>query len=109
MKGEREHEQTGMGHFPGEHYPEAFLGRESDHQKRQLDIPPDRQSFLAEGEKRKEEFVNWINKVLIPYLDTRVAAGDTKHIECHNGDESFRCMAEDRDSGGYLYIGAYSV
>ena len=95
--------------YPENITPKLFWGARAIIKKGQLDIPPDRQSFLAEDEKRKEEFVNWINKVLIPYLDTRIASGDTKHIECHNGDESFRCVAEDRDSGGYLYIGAYSV
>ena len=26
---------------------------------------------------------------------------------CGSRDDSFHCIAEDRNSGGYLYIGAY--
>ena len=97
------------GIYPEDVTPKLFWGARAIIRNGELYLPIDRQNFLSKDEEHKEAFVNWINKVLIPYLDIHVAAGDTKRIECHNGDESFHCVAEDRDSGGYLYIGAYSV
>lgn len=75
--------------------------------KRFLDLYPDRQSFVADDTHRKEEFVDWLNHHAIPYLEKRVTDYSTSHIECSSKDDHFHCIAEDRNSGGYLYIGAW--
>ena len=41
--------------------------------KRFLDLYPDRQSFVADNPNRKEEFVDWLNHHVIPYLEKRVS------------------------------------
>ena len=75
-----------------------------------VDLLPDRQSFQkAESvtNDEKDEFVAWLDKQAIPCLNQHVKARNTAHIEFHSRDNSFHCIAEDHDSGGYLYIGAY--
>ena len=72
-----------------------------------LELYPDRQSFTADDVEHKQEFVEWINDRLIPHLEQRVKKHDTARIFVSNADGSFQCRAEDRNSGGYLYIGAW--
>ena len=76
--------------------------------KRDFELYPDRQSFTADDTEHKSEFVEWINSKLIPYLEKRVKECATAHIVVNNRDGRFHAVAEDRNSGGYLYIGAWS-
>ena len=76
---------------------------------RDLELYPDRQSFVADDTLYKPAFVDFINYDLIPFLDRNVEHYSTKHIELHSEDGSFHAVAEDRSSGGYLYIGAWST
>ena len=78
--------------------------------ERDIDIPWDRQSFARDDDCRmdKDDFVYWINNSAIPHLESKVKKYDTKHIELHSDGGHFHCVAEDRSSGGYLYIGAWS-
>lgn len=78
-------------------------------QERDLEIYPDRQGFTADSTENKSAFVDWINDHLIPYLEQRVRKYDTKRIEAHDKAGQFHAVAEDRDSGGYLYIGAWAI
>lgn len=77
--------------------------------KREFELYPDRQDFTADDTTAKLEFVDWINEKLIPFLESRVEEYDTAHLWCHNRDDRFHAMAEDRNSGGYLYIGAWAT
>ena len=98
------------GIFPEDFDPALFWGARAIITGGAVDLLPDRQSFLkAESvmDDEKDEFVAWLDKQAIPYLNQRVKACDTAHIEFHSRDGSFHCIAEDRGSGGYLYIGAY--
>lgn len=72
-----------------------------------LEIYRDRQGFTSDNDERKQEFLYWLNNDLIPYLERQVQARKTEHIVAGNRDGHFRCVAEDRNSGGYLYIGAW--
>ena len=77
-----------------------------------LEIYPDRQGFTASEDVLllyKQSFIEWINGHLIPYLEQRVRKHDTKHIEAHDKAGRFHAVAEDRNSGGYLYIGAWAT
>lgn len=76
---------------------------------RVFELYPDRQSFVADDQENKGAFVDWINDHLIPYLERSVKEYNTKHVEAHSKDGRFCAVAEDRNSGGYLYIGAWEV
>lgn len=76
---------------------------------RKLEIYWDRQSFVADDATDKADFVAWINDHLIPYLEKQVKLNSTENIEAHNKDGRFHAVAQDRNSGGYLYIGAWAV
>ena len=98
------------GIYPENFDPALFWGARAIITGGAVDLLPDRQSFLkAESvtDDKKDEFVAWLDKQAIPYLNQRVKAHDTAHIEFHSRDNSFHCIAEDHGSGGYLYIGAY--
>ena len=75
--------------------------------ERGLDIPRDRQCFMAENDNNQNEFMEWLNDRAIPYLIKCVKNRDTGRIVCANRSGNFHCVAEDRNSGGYLYIGAW--
>lgn len=73
-----------------------------------LDIPWDRQSHeFADGED-KDDFIYWIDKTAIPKLEECVKYRDTRKVSFDSDSGRFHCEAEDRNSGGYLYIGAWS-
>ena len=98
------------GIYPENFDPALFWGARAIITGGAVDLLPDRQSFLkAESvtDDEKDEFVAWLDKQAIPYLNQRVKARDTAHIEFHSRDDSFHCIAEAHGSGGYLYIGAY--
>lgn len=72
---------------------------------------PDRQSFAMHpsvSKDEKDEFTAWLDKQALPYLNQRVTERDTAHVEFKSRDDRYICIAEDRSSGGYLYIGAYT-
>lgn len=79
------------------------------HSGRELELYPDRQSFVADDQENKADFVDWINDHLIPYIEKRVKQFSTENIEAHSKDGRFHAVAQDRNSGGYLYIGAWSI
>ena len=84
-----------------------YWGARGAIRNRRLELYPDRQGFTADDAERKQEFVDWLNETLIPYLEKRVKEHNTERIEVSNRDGTFQCRAEDRNSGGYLYIGAW--
>lgn len=84
-----------------------YWGARGAIRNRRLEIYPDRQGFTADCDERKQEFLHWLNNDLIPFLERQVEARKTEHIVASNRDGHFRCVAEDRNSGGYLYIGAW--
>ena len=102
------------GIFPDDREVKMFWGargaiRKNYNGTSRLELYPDRQSFArdADAKKSKSDFVEWINNTLIPILEQRVKNGSTFHIELTSSDGCFGAVAEDRDSGGYLYIGAW--
>ena len=98
------------GIYPENFDPALFWGARAIITGGAVDLLPDRQSFRRADhvtDDEKDEFVAWLDKQAIPYLNQRVKVRDTAHIEFHSRDDGFHCIAEDRSSGGYLYIGAY--
>ena len=77
--------------------------------KRDLEIYPDRQGFTADDTTDKPAFVRFINEELIPLLERKVKQYSTERIKLTSEDGRFRAIAEDRNSGGYLYVGAWAV
>lgn len=75
----------------------------------QLTLLWDRQSSEFLDDSQKYGFIDWINDYVIPFLDKKVKEHDTKFVQCHNKEGTYCCVAEDRGSGGYLYIGAWST
>ena len=74
-----------------------------------LDLLPDRQSFVVGEdvtEGQKQEFIDFINSTVIPFVEACVSRKVTKniHADC---TEKRKIVADDRCSGGYLYIGAW--
>lgn len=88
-----------------------FWGARGVIRDRKLEIYWDRQSFVADDTTDKPEFVRWINDTVIPYLELNVKKYNTKHLKTEryfNGGR-FQAVADDRNSGGYLYIGAWEA
>lgn len=77
--------------------------------KRTLEIYPDRQGFTADDTTDKPAFVDFINNELIPTLEEKVRLYSTQRIKLESADGKFKALAEDRNSGGYLYVGAWAV
>ena len=100
------------GIYPQDFRPRIYWGARSIITGGSVDLLPDRQSFQSAPDVYKDErdeFIAWIDKQAIPYLNQKVRVQDTAHIEFSSRDGLFRCIAEDRNSGGYLYIGAYRL
>ena len=98
------------GLYPKDLKPRIYWGARAIITDGVVDLLPDRQSFNAAADvskDEKDEFVAWLDKQAIPYLNQRVQSHDTSHIEFSSRDNHYFCVAEDRNSGGYLYIGAY--
>ena len=95
------------GLYPDEFTPTLYWGARAIITKKKLDIPWDRQSFQTVDEACKEEFMDWLNGDMIPCLEKEIQADNTSHLEIASADGRFLCVAEDHNSGGYLYIGAY--
>lgn len=99
------------GLYPQKYRPRIYWGARAIITGGVVDLLPDRQSFTMAngvGQDEKDEFVAWIDKQALPYLNRRVKERDTAHIEFASTDDRYLCVAEDRNSGGYLYIGAYT-
>ena len=75
-----------------------------------LEIYRDRQNYTADDETDKEAFFDWLNGHVMDALMKCVKEHRTAHILVGSpADHDFVCKAEDRNSGGYLYIGAWAV
>ena len=88
--------------------PKLYWGARAIISEGYVELLPDRQSFrMADDvtEEEKQAFLNWINEDAWPILNHHVAQNHTEHIELINPKKGYRLRAEDRDSGGYLYIG----
>ena len=99
-----------FGIYPDDITPKLWWGARAiaTDRKHGIDIPYDRQNF--EGDKDspdKKDFFDWLNNVAIPELDRRFKNYENVNIEFDSDDERFRLVADDRSSGGYLYIGAW--
>ncbi len=81
----------------------------SYYKTRALEIYPDRQGFTADDPTDKPAFVDFINNELIPHLEEKVKLYATRQIKLTSADGRFHAIAEDRNSGGYLYVGAWAV
>ena len=100
------------GIYPENIVPSLYWGARAIITGGKVDLLPDRQSFIKADHispDEKDEFVAWLDNQAIPYLNQSVQARDTAHIEFHSRSNRFHCIAEDRSSGGYLYIGAYRL
>lgn len=98
------------GIYPKDYTPLLYWGARAIITDGFVDLLWDRQSFQKADsvtDDEKDEFMAWLGNQAIPYFNQKVKAHDTTHIEFHSRDDRFHCIAEDRNSGGYLYIGAY--
>ena len=99
-----------FGIYPEGTTPELWWGARAIITTREIDIPMGRQNF--EGDKAHEEFYDffgWINNTAIPYLNECIKKGKTKNISIDSEDGKYHCESDDKDSGGYLYIGVWTV
>lgn len=80
--------------------------------RRNFELLPDRQcaEFNCTPEE-KRKFISFINSVIIPDLENATKRGDTSLIhkvyDTVEDGNSITLIAQDRNSGGYLYIGAW--
>lgn len=98
------------GIYPEDCTPSLYWGARAIITGGTVDLLPDRQSFQRAAhvtDNEKDEFVAWLDKHAIPYLNGCVQTHSTANISFFSRDNRYHCIAEDRDSGGYLYIGAY--
>ena len=75
-------------------------------------IPKIKNVRVVEGDKDspdKDEFFYWINNVAIPELNKRFRNYETMKIRFESESGCFHCESDDRSSGGYLYIGAWTT
>lgn len=106
------HEQPEWGIYPEGIVPRMYWGARAIITDGRVELLPDRQSFIAEdGEcrKAKDAFLEWVNDKALPIVNYHVSVRDTHHIDLTGVKEGYRLIAEDRGSGGYLYIGAYAL
>lgn len=99
-----------FGIYPENKTPELWWGARAIITTREIDIPMGRQNF--EGDKNNEYtngFFWWLNNIAIPYLNECIKKGNTKNLSIDTEDGRFHCEADDKNSGGYLYIGAWTV
>lgn len=97
-----------FGIYPENTNPELWWGARAIVTKYRLDIPRDRQNF--EGDKAASaDFIQWINDVALPYIEDECIPRKTKNISIDSDDGRYHCEADDRNSGGYLYIGAWTI
>lgn len=93
-----------FGIYPTDREPTLWIGCRAIITNRNLDIPWDRWSNDIKYAGGKEDFVWWINNVAIPKIEQKVRSGEKK-FEFFSESNLFYCEADDRNSGGYLYIG----
>jgi hypothetical protein len=97
-----------FGIYPRDREPLLWIGCRAIINKRELDIPWDRWSNDIKYTDGKDDFVWWVNNIALPQIEERVKQGKKQFwFDSENG--LFTCEADDRDSGGYLYIGFYST
>ena len=99
------------GLYPQDFRPRIYWGARAIISEGFVDLLWDRQSFASHpsvDEEEKDEFTAWLDKQALPYLNRRVKERTTAHIEFKSRDGRYLCIAEDRKSGGYLYIGAHT-
>lgn len=77
--------------------------------QRGIEIYRDRQEYTADDETDKEEFFDWLNNGMIPAIEKCVKEYRTGRILTCDKTDRFFAVAEDRNSGGYLYIGAWAL
>ena len=97
-----------FGIYPETSEPHYWLGCRGIITKHRLDIPYDRWSNRFLSTARKQELINFTNKIALPELERRVREGNTAG-SFDSEDGKFRCEYNDRNSGGYLYCGFYSL
>ncbi len=75
-----------------------------------VDLVHDRQSLVGQEHPRKEEFMEWLNKIALPAL-RKWAEGvspDSKDVFTV-GNGVFVLKASPNGSCGYMYIGAWMI
>lgn len=93
-----------FGIYPANREPQLWIGCRAIITRRELDIPWDRWSNDIKYQSGKDDFVWWINNVAIKEIEKRIKGYQYKfYFESENG--FFYCEADERSSGGYLYIG----
>ena len=93
-----------FGIYPANREPQLWIGCRAIITNRELDIPWDRWSNDIKYQGGKDDFVWWINNIALKEIERRVK--DYQHKFYFESESSlFYCEADERDSGGYLYIG----
>ena len=93
-----------FGIYPTNREPQLWIGCRAIITGRVLDIPWDRWSNDIKDQGGKDDFVSWINIVALKEIEKRIK--DCQHkFYFESGDGLYYCEADERNSGGYLYIG----
>ena len=99
-----------FGIYPENETPEMWWGARAIVSRDGIEILRDRQNF--EGNREHEnlnDFMWWLNNVAIPYVNICVKEKRiTKNISIESETGYFHLEADDHNSGGYLYIGAWT-
>lgn len=99
-----------FGIYPENKTPELWWGARAIITSGEIDIPMGRQNF--EGDKTSEnidDFFWWLNNIAMPELNRCIKKGKTKNIHISSEGGCYHCEADDKNSGGYLYIGAWTT
>jgi hypothetical protein len=79
--------------------------------QRGIEIYHDRQSFTADDDTAKAEFFEWLNSAVVYNLEQYAKKRKSGPvITCHeDGNYFFTAEMDDRNSGGYIYVGAWAL
>lgn len=93
------------GIYPCDETPCVWWGARTILRNKDIDILYDRQSY--EGSE-DVDFLSWINNVALNKIRNELKENRTKG-EFTSECDSYHCEFDDRQSGGYLYIGCWSL
>ena len=100
------------GIYPEGITPRMYWGARAIITSGEVELLWGRQSFEAEedvSEAERDTFMDWINRKALPIVNIHVRGKNTEHIMLKSIYDPYFLIAEDRESGGYLYIGAYAL
>ena len=101
-----------FGIYPENREPKLWWGARAIITQGYVDIPWDRKNFDGDKDSPElDDFFSWINNVAMPKVEGCVETrkwGYGIKLSFNSEDGRFHLEADTKESGGYLYIGAWT-